>query len=577
MRNAKSTSLAVLALVLGARAQEAGPAGAYNSKLLALQAGGDARVSSVEVLGDRPLSFTTLRLSGPPRVVVDFADTEVTASERELTIDDGTVKRVAAAPAGSRTARLVIELVQESEFEVRAVGNRVEVRVPRLQPLMANAPAPKPAAPAAAEPVAAPETAPERVAAAEPQAEPAPSPETPARNEPSAEDQKVASLPKVALVGSRPAAPQPVEKRAPAETPAIRKRRIREERIAAYAQAQLDAAASVAAAREAARAAKIAADRRAAEERRLAAAEKDARAAEWARVAAAEKAQAAEKARAAAAQERAKAAQAAAEKRARQAEQARVAAAENKARAARQAAEKKARAEQAAAEKRARAERAAAEEKSRADAAVQARAEKKARAEQAAAEEKARAEAAAQARAEKKARAEQAAAEDKARAQARAEKKARAAAEEKARAEQAAAEKRAAAARAAKAEASAKPSRSGRKLALAAPAPLRNSITGIGFRPIRGGEVIVRSDHPLEYGVSGEENAVLLHLPSAGIPLPNNRRPLDTRFFEGPVQRVVPVAVAGGTDVRIELKGHAEYQLEQVGSVLTVTFSNAAP
>ena len=74
-------------------------------------------------------------------------------------------------------------------------------------------------------------------------------------------------------------------------------------------------------------------------------------------------------------------------------------------------------------------------------------------------------------------------------------------------------------------------------------------------------------------GISGDDGALLLHLPSAAIPLLNNRRPLDTRFFGGPVSRVVPLAVAGGTDLRIELREHAEYQLEQSGSVLTVTFS----
>ncbi|HEY4770335.1 MAG TPA: hypothetical protein VIH51_06900, partial [Myxococcales bacterium] len=104
------------------------------------------------------------------------------------------------------------------------------------------------------------------------------------------------------------------------------------------------------------------------------------------------------------------------------------------------------------------------------------------------------------------------------------------------------------------------------------PAQARH-ITGIGFRPVGAGEVIVRSDHPLEYGISGDGSAVLLHLPSAAIPLPNNRRPLDTRFFEGAVSRVVPLQVADGTDVRIELRAHAEYQLAQSGSVLTVTFS----
>ena len=85
--------------------------------------------------------------------------------------------------------------------------------------------------------------------------------------------------------------------------------------------------------------------------------------------------------------------------------------------------------------------------------------------------------------------------------------------------------------------------------------------------------VIIRSDQALEYGVSADGDAIVLHFPGAGIPLPNNRRPLDTHFFGGPVQRVVPLTVASGTDLRIELRGHADYQLAQSGGVLTVTFS----
>jgi hypothetical protein len=116
---------------------------------------------------------------------------------------------------------------------------------------------------------------------------------------------------------------------------------------------------------------------------------------------------------------------------------------------------------------------------------------------------------------------------------------------------------------------SAQPHRPSQKLAMAG----GHHITGIGFRPVQGGEVIVRSDGPLEYGISGEGKSVLLHLPSTAIPVANNRRPLDTQFFAGAVQRVVPLPVEGGTDVRIELRERAEYQLAQSGSVLTVTFS----
>ena len=315
------------------------------ARLLGVRAGGDAVASSIELIGDRPLSFTTLKLAGPPRVVVDLADTEVAPEAREVAVDDGTVKRVAAAAAGQRTARVVIELAADAEFDVRAHGSSLEVRIPRPAPLVA-----------ADEPPAAALPPPEE------KPEPAPVPAPPAN---------VAAQPK--------------------PDPAAEKRRLRE-------AAQREAAEKAAAAKQAALARRLAAEQKAA---------------------------AAKKARALAAAEKAAAA------------------------------------------------------------------------------------------APKKAPPE-------------------------------------------------------RKIAMVQ----RHSITGIGFRPIQGGEVIVRSDHPLEYGVSGDDKTLLLHLPSAGIPLPNNRRPLDTHYFGGPVQRVVPLAKENGTDVRIELSGHADYQLAQSGTVLTVTFSS---
>src|SRR6266403_1270746 len=109
-----------------------------------------------------------------PRVVVDFADTDVAAEQRELEIGDGTLRRAAVAQAGSRTARVVIELVADAEFDIRSDGNTVEVRVPRPAALAAGA---------------APQTGPVPQAGSE------------------AEAQKVASLPKVSLVGSKPAVP----------------------------------------------------------------------------------------------------------------------------------------------------------------------------------------------------------------------------------------------------------------------------------------------------------------------------------------------------------------------------------
>jgi len=335
-------------LVYGALALAFGAAAEEQARLLGMRTGGDDRTSGVVIKGDRPLSFTTLKLLSPPRVVVDFADSEIAAEIRELEIDDGTLRRAALAQAGSKTARVVIVLVADAEFDIRTDGNEVEVRVPRPAPLASAAQTP--ATSAAQSPATSAARSPATSAA-----------QSPAPTQSEAEAEKVASLPKVSLVGSPVPAPDGADggeperdsgQAAPVEQPAKSARKAPPRTTTKIAD-----------------------------------------------------------------------------------------------------------------------------------------------------------------------RSDQ------------------------------------------------KPG------ATVAPGQPRH-ITGIGFRPVSGGEVIVRSDLPLEYGVSGDDSAVLLHLPSAAIPIANNRRPLETRFFDGAVQRVVPMPVAGGTDVRIELREPAEYQLAQNGSVLTVTFSS---
>ncbi|HXN54640.1 MAG TPA: hypothetical protein VN874_00120, partial [Myxococcales bacterium] len=99
------------------------------------------------------------------------------------------------------------------------------------------------------------------------------------------------------------------------------------------------------------------------------------------------------------------------------------------------------------------------------------------------------------------------------------------------------------------------------------------AIRGIGFRPEGQGVVLVRSDGPVEYSVTRGDRQVLLHFESATISVANNRRPLDTRVFGGPVERIVPVASAASTEVRIELREATEFQVQQTAGLLTVTFT----
>jgi hypothetical protein len=87
--------------------------------------------------------------------------------------------------------------------------------------------------------------------------------------------------------------------------------------------------------------------------------------------------------------------------------------------------------------------------------------------------------------------------------------------------------------------------------------------------------VMVRSDRPLDYAVTGEGRVVVVHLRGAGIPLRTNRLPLDTRFFDTPVLRVVPEPVTGGIDLRIELRGQTRYELSQASGLLTIAFERS--
>jgi hypothetical protein len=416
---------ALALLALAAAADEPG-------RLLGLRAGGDAQASTITIEGDRPLSFTTLKLQDPPRVVVDFAETEIGTQQRELDVGDGTLRRAAIAQAGSHTARVVVELTADAEFEVRANGARVEVRIPKIA-----------------------------VAAQEP-------PPSPVESPADAEAEKVASLPTVSLVGSKPVEPPLPDPRTDRQRAALEKATAVKKSLAEKrALAEQQKREKVEQRRQAA------ADRAA---RKLAAAERK-RAGPAKPLAPAPKPPAAP---AVAANDPPKAAP----------QQIRPAATEP-AESAQQAVPEPAPAPKAVVtEVRELPQPGAAEEREGPHPAAAPR------------------------------------------------------------------------------SSGTPPPKAPQKLAMAG-----HHITGIGFRPVRGGEVIVRSDGPLEYGISGDGTSVLLHLPSTAIPLPNNRRPLDTQFFAGAVQRVVPMPVAGGTDVRIELRERAEYQLAQSGSVLTVTFS----
>lgn len=391
-------------------------------QILGLRARPDAGGSLVEVLSDRPLSFTTLRLNAPARVVLDFADAEIVSGvPAEQEVEDGTVRRIGAATAGARTARVVIELAGEVEFDVRSAGPRLEVRLARARRPVASAtpageddaagPASGRAAPGASPSAVAQEQAVPLVLAAAPEAAPGDGSSAPAAARieapPAPAPPRIEVPPSPAALGIE-APPSPAVARV--ESPRVARDPARD---AAEALREREKRASLPTV-------SIAGPGAAAPSAGTAAAAP--------RVADAPPALAAGS--------------------------------------------------------------------------------------------------------------EQVAPVSSGGAAGRA------------------------------------PSAGPPPEATAAHGPRRPAaISGIGFKPQGQGVVLVRSDRAVEYSVTRSDREVLLHLAAATISVANNRRPLDTRFFGGPVERIVPVASAAGTELRIELRESAEFEVQQTAGLLTVTFT----
>ena len=86
----------------------------------------------IVVDSDGPLSFQTMELSDPPRLVIDLKDTATAgAAPRSLAIGDSIVHRVRVARFNAETVRLVMDLVQPVQSKVFLL-DRIEDKPYRL-------------------------------------------------------------------------------------------------------------------------------------------------------------------------------------------------------------------------------------------------------------------------------------------------------------------------------------------------------------------------------------------------------------------------------------------------------------
>ena len=102
-------------------------------------------------------------------------------------------------------------------------------------------------------------------------------------------------------------------------------------------------------------------------------------------------------------------------------------------------------------------------------------------------------------------------------------------------------------------------------------------INWIGFQQFReASRVFVRTTEPVKYTIDNSRpNMVVLILENTRVPLRNNRRAIDTSFFDSPVRYIIPKVIEGpSASVRIEiyLRDKVPFQKVQNDNVLSIFF-----
>lgn len=107
-------------------------------------------------------------------------------------------------------------------------------------------------------------------------------------------------------------------------------------------------------------------------------------------------------------------------------------------------------------------------------------------------------------------------------------------------------------------------------------------LEGIGFQQFQDvSRVFVRTTEPVQYTVEkARDNHLVILLANTRIPQLNNRRFLDTRYFDSPVGYVVPKVIEGPSpSVRIEitLRQQVPYKETQNDTFLAFDFQRPPP
>jgi type IV pilus assembly protein PilQ len=74
--------------------------------------------------------YHAFKISNPPRLVVEFSNTEFNAPQKELSVDSSLIRRIRGGQFKNeplKTARIVVDLKRTADYEIRSTGDQVQV------------------------------------------------------------------------------------------------------------------------------------------------------------------------------------------------------------------------------------------------------------------------------------------------------------------------------------------------------------------------------------------------------------------------------------------------------------------
>jgi uncharacterized protein len=131
-----SLLLTVAPYLVRAAAQDAVPHAAAlvssKSTVRSISVASDSQALNIEISTDAPIVPESTRLENPDRLVFDFPGFGVQGSAQHIAVNKGPIVAVRTSlfKASPPTARVVVDLKQPLDPQIRSIGNKVSIRIP---------------------------------------------------------------------------------------------------------------------------------------------------------------------------------------------------------------------------------------------------------------------------------------------------------------------------------------------------------------------------------------------------------------------------------------------------------------